>query len=139
MAEVSAETSGMDRDFKFTASDDSIEYGEVSAGKAKELVRQLTVEGGVTHENLEDEDGVVWPPILHLSFKRKVKKGFLWKSEVEDLVTLNFSGGREVGSLDTFTFGDNNFPEGEVSLSQAERLIDDFFNLAAQEWGLSTG
>ena len=139
MAKVEAATQGVDNGFKFTGSYDSIEFGEVTVAKARDLMRMLPDQGGVSREYLEGE-GDLCPPCIHLTFKRKVvKKGLFRKKEVEERVLLTLVGGCETGEVEVSPFGDTDIPQDMVSFSKADDIIRDFFDRATREPALPAG
>ena len=138
MAKVEAASQGVDKDFNFTGSYDSIEFGKVALTKARELVRELPDEGGVSQAYLDGE-GDLCPPCIHLTFKKMVKKGFVRKREVEEPVVLTLIGGNEKGKVQISPFGDINFPQGKVSFSEGDEVIRDFFDRAALEPAFPAG
>ena len=101
MAKIEAATQGVDNSFKFTGSFDSIEFGEVTVSKARELIRELPDEGGVSQDYLEGE--ALCPPCIHLTFKKIVKKGLFRKREVEEPIVLTLRGGHETGKVEVST------------------------------------
>ena len=139
MVIIEAATQGMDNVFKYTGSYDSIEFGEVTLAKARELMRELPDQSGVSQEYLEGNEDLS-PPALHLTFKKIVKKGLFRKKQVEELVVLTLCGGHETGRIDVLPFGDTSIPQvGIFSFSKADESIRDFFDMAAREPAFPAG
>ena len=134
MVKIEAATQGVDNGFKYTGSYDSIEFGEVTVAKARELMRELPDQGGVSQEYLEGNEDLS-PPALHLTFNKIVKKGLFRRKQVEEPVVLTLCGGHETGRIDVSEpFGDANTPQvGIVPFSKANESIRDFFDMAARE------
>ena len=133
MAKIEAAIQGIDRDFNFTGSYDAIELGEITLAQARESMRKLPDEGGVTPEYREGKEGLC-PPSIHLSSSRIVmKKGFLRKKEkaVEEPFNLSIVGGQERGKLGVLQEGDREVRL--VSFSEADEIVRDFFKKASEE------
>ena len=131
MAKVEAASQGVDNDFNFTGSYDSIALGKIALTDARELMRALPDQDGVSREYLEHQADLC-PPALHLTFGKIVKKGLLRKKKVEEPVVLTLVGGHETGKVLVAPFGATSVPKGIVSLSKADAILRDFFDEAAQ-------